>query len=264
MRELISWLKIPPSFFRSQLVATKPVPKLGAFFVLEVLLGKSYLSNEIWNETCLSIPQENPWHSFFSKCPHSKFTLLLFRCSIQSCVYPCKFQLTMVTSSMIARWNKEDEVIVLPATPGHTLAGSMYRESMPLVLLMLASIFTPRLHKLVLAPYFPWCFWNKNFSASFPIKNLQNCPRVLLDSSTKGHSFNMAPCRSTTTPFPLPGLHRHLAAFLCVLYPLTCHQQLIFSQPERRTCPNIGTDLDRFGNTVEGSDIRLSLTSWGW
>ena len=44
MRELISWLKIPPSFFRSQLVATKPVPKLGAFFVLEVLLGKSYLS----------------------------------------------------------------------------------------------------------------------------------------------------------------------------------------------------------------------------
>ena len=133
-----------------------------------------------------------------------------------------------------------------------------------LVLLMLASIFTPRLHKLVLAPYFPWCFWNKNFSASFPIKNLQNCPRVLLDSSTKGHSFNMAPCRSTTTPFPLPGLHRHLAAFLCVLYPLTCHQQLIFSQPERRTCPNIGTDLDRFGNTVEGSDIRLSLTSWSW
>lgn len=64
----------------------------------------------------------------------------LFRCSIRSCVYPCKFQLTMVTSSMIARRNKEDEIIFLPATPRHTLAGSMYRESMPLVLLMLASI----------------------------------------------------------------------------------------------------------------------------
>ena len=64
----------------------------------------------------------------------------LFRCSIRSCVYPCKFQLTMVTSSMIARRNKEDEIIFLPATPRHTLAGSMYRESMSLVLLMLASI----------------------------------------------------------------------------------------------------------------------------
>lgn len=34
--------EIPPSFVRSQLVATKPVPKLGAFFVLEVLIGKSW------------------------------------------------------------------------------------------------------------------------------------------------------------------------------------------------------------------------------
>lgn len=195
-------------------------------------------------------------HSFRSvHILNSRFWL--FRCSIRSCVYPCKFQLTMVTSSMIVRRNKEDEVIFLPATPRHTLAGSMYRESMPLVLLMLASILLldcTNLYWHLLA----MMFLKQKFLNLISNQKPAKLPKALLDSSTKGHSFNMAPCRSTTTPFPLPGLHRHLAAFLWVLYPLTCHQQLIFSQPEGR---KMSKHRDRFGNTLEGSDIRLSLTS---
>lgn len=143
----------------------------------------------------------------------------LFRCSIRSCVYPCKFQLTMVTSSMIARWNKEDEVIFLPATPRHTLTGSMYRESMPLVLLMLASIFTNRLHKLVLAPTCHDVFETK---ISQPHSN----PKPALGQGfcwthqLKVIASTWPPYRSTTTPTTATEIGTWLRSCVsCILWP---------------------------------------------